>query len=335
VFSDLGGLFNALTIIGNILVVHFNKKRFDYELINKTFYLENQFLNSNIILNNKFNKGKSEGIILENKAIKIETFKNNKESIPKLELEVLENNSVNKSNCKLNKPSFKITENNPMINYEKIDKSLSNIINENEKLKDERIINTKTFNNTTFRLNVELGEWKIKDKKIPKEENKDNKISNEGEITKNDNNLIKNIEIFLENKKTRKNRKKFVKFSKFEFFLRFFPCKSFKNKSLIEREILISRAEDKINEYLDVCSYTSLIENVHKLKLIILNNYQKLLFEHQKNRNPTELFYENYNNRILETILFYKQKIKDSDLNQYDEKLLENLSKEFVDLILV
>jgi len=40
VFADLGGLFNTLIIIGNILVAQLNKKKFYYDLINKTFYID-------------------------------------------------------------------------------------------------------------------------------------------------------------------------------------------------------------------------------------------------------------------------------------------------------
>jgi len=148
-----------------------------------------------------------------------------------------------------------------------------------------------------------------------------------------ENNLQERIALFIENQNKRKNRKKFVKLSKLEFFYHFFLCKRFKNQSLIEKELLMFRAEDKIAEYLDVCSYAILIENVEKLKSILLNNYQILLYEYVMNRNSTDIFKENYDNRLLETIQYYKQKIKESNLDEYDQKLLDNLGKEFKELI--
>jgi len=53
----------------------------------------------------------------------------------------------------------------------------------------------------------------------------------------------------------------------------FFHCQKCKNESLIQSEILILRAEDKIAEYLDVCNYINLIENFQKLKFILFNRW--------------------------------------------------------------
>jgi len=146
--------------------------------------------------------------------------------------------------------------------------------------------------------------------------------------------LKERILLFLENKKRRINRNKFVKFSSYEFFLHFIPCNKLKSKSLIEKEILISKTEEKIAEYLDVCSYTKTIENLEKLKLLLLNNYQKLSFEYFKNRNTSDLLRENYDDKILESIKYFKRKIKESNLDNYDIKLLDNFSKEYAELIL-
>jgi len=68
---------------------------------------------------------------------------------------------------------------------------------------------------------------------------------------------------------------------------------------LIKQEKLISSAEDKITEYLDVSNYLNLMENVKKLKSILLNNYQKLSFKYMKNQDPSDLFDENYNEKII------------------------------------
>jgi len=114
----------------------------------------------------------------------------------------------------------------------------------------------------------------------------------------------------------------------------FFPCKRCKNDSLIQREILISRAEDKIAEYLDVYNYTNLNENFLKIKSIILNKCQIISFEYLKNQNLKDFFIENYDEKLLELIEYYKQKIKQSNLNEYNQKLLDNFREEFKDLII-
>lgn len=41
VFADLGGIFSSLVLIGNILISQLNKKKFDYDLINNLFRIEN------------------------------------------------------------------------------------------------------------------------------------------------------------------------------------------------------------------------------------------------------------------------------------------------------
>jgi len=45
VFADLGGLFNSFLLIGNILIVQFNKMKFDYDLINKVFQIQTEIIN--------------------------------------------------------------------------------------------------------------------------------------------------------------------------------------------------------------------------------------------------------------------------------------------------
>jgi len=332
VFADLGGLFNALTMIGNILVLQFNKKRFYYELINKTFFMENEHSNKNINFNLTKNNHIGENLVIDSKTNN--NYKNqiNDKFSQKVQSVLSIKSSINKDNNNLDKASMII--NNPKTNNKNIYKNSFNLIDDNSFIKNESMIQTKRINDSsTTRLNIDLQEFKSKEERIPEEINQD-KNSKDANIIENDKILKERIEVYLENNKKRKNRKKFVKLSKFEFFLKFFPCKRFKKKTLIEKEILISKAEDKIAEYLDVCSYTSLIENVHKLKIILLNNFQKLSFEHMKNRNPSDLFKENYDDKIFETIQYYKQKIKESNLNEHDKKLLELFSKEFKELIL-
>jgi len=332
------GLFNSLLMIGNILVAQFNKKRFNYDIINKTFYRENedslktntQNKNINLNINNKTDN-LNNNLILENKTMKIE---DNQNIILEPESKFSMKSSINKGKIKQSDSSFnKINYDNPKLNNTKIDINSSNILNNNDVAKDDNSQNRR-INDSTTRLKVELEVLKIKEFKNSDLMKDDKSVKPLNIIQDNENNLKQRVLLFIENQNRRKNRKKFVKLSKLEFFFHFFPCKRCKNQSLIQKELLILRAEDKVDEYLDVCTYTKLIENVHKLKLILLNNYQKLLFEYLRNRNTSDLFKENYDNKLLETIEYYKEKIKESNLNEYDQKLIYNLSKEFKDLII-
>jgi len=88
VFADLGGLFNLLLLIGNLIVVHINKKKFDYDLINKIFFLDDELENLNNIKNNDFNLNK----IYDRENIKLENLLkndiNDDINIPKIERKV-------------------------------------------------------------------------------------------------------------------------------------------------------------------------------------------------------------------------------------------------------
>lgn len=41
VFADIGGIFSSLILMGNIIICQFNKKKFDYDLINHLYRVEN------------------------------------------------------------------------------------------------------------------------------------------------------------------------------------------------------------------------------------------------------------------------------------------------------
>jgi len=318
VFADIGGLFNSLILIGNFLVAQFNKSKFDYNLINKTFFLENEvannndYQNKNINLNQKNKYRKLFQNLLFVKSIK---------------------NPFNKQNIsKLNVDSKIMIKNNPYSNKSIIENNSSKISKINDLIRAESI-RTKKIDESCSRLKIELKENKKKeDIKSEEGERKEICFKSQDMIEK-DKTLEKKIELLLDNKNKR-YKKKFVKLSRFEFFLRFLPCKMIKNRSLIEREELISKGEEKIAEYLDVCSYTKLIENFEKLKMILLNNYQKLSFEFLKNRNPSDVFKEDFNSKILETIKYYKQRIEELNLNVTDKNMLEYFGKEFKDLII-
>jgi len=347
VLADLGGLLNSLILIGNILVLPFNKKKFEYDLINKTFYVKHEDDKQikspikNVSIDNE--KNKIRNVNLENLSIIIDDNKNKK--LEKAESFLSIKDSINKDKCKLNGNSFKNIKSNLYSNHGIFDKN-SSILSYSYQFANKMSFKTKMINDSSIRLKGELEEPKNKSEKISKfkkanwiKEDKNSYLKkidnplNYSNYDVNEKNLKERIESILKNKKKTTNRRKFVKFSKYEFFLKFFPCKSLKPESLIEKENLITKAELKIAEYLDICNYTNLIENFEKLKLIILNNYQNFSFEFLKNRDPDTLFNDQYTKNTIDTIQYFKHKIKRSNLNFYDKELLENFSNEFKQLI--
>lgn len=342
VFADLGGLFNSLILIGNILVAQFNKSNFDYNLINNTFFLDNEEVNINNNKNKNINFNNNNDIhnkhkikIQKNLSMKkIDNIYNNKKLYQNFLLNNTMKNPVNKHIIsKSNIDSKILMNNNDYSNKTIIENNSSNLSHINDLIKEDNN-QTKLIDESSSRLKIQLENDKKKENDKSKVNTKENCFKFPG-IKENDIILDKRIGLLVDEKKKRINRKKFVKFSRFEFFLKFIPCKRIKNKSLIEREELISKGEDKIAEYLDVCSYTNLIENLEKLKMILLNDYQKLSFEFLKNRNPSDLFKEDFNSKILKTIKYFKQKIEESQLCKTDKYMLENFSREFKDLIIL
>jgi len=342
VFADLGGLFNTLIIIGNILVAQLNKKKFDYDLINKTFYIDQENINekglqiNNIFLNNK-NKNER-NLNLENRSLKSEDIIYNNLSLEqKVQSIISFKNSIEKAR-KLKEMSIIIPNKNNSYNsitdnYKNNQNFSYNQINEIDGIRDKN--NKKKLNESISKQIIELEDIRIKELKIS-DHNEKEKEFKASEQAKNvyEKNLKEKITNFLKNEKKNINLKKFVKLSKCEFCLKLIPCKRIKSKSFIEKENLIAKAEDKIAEILDVCNYIRLFENFEKLKLILMDPSQILSFDYLKNRNADQLFKENYDKRLYESILYFKQKIKDLTLREYDFYLLNNLNQEFKELIL-
>jgi len=148
VFADLGGLFNSLILLGNILAAQINKKKCDYDLINKTFFLENEdsdikeILNKNINLNNinnNFYKNNKENFDFDNKSRKLNHAYN---------IQLRQKNSrtynslissiVNNDITKLNQVSYIKSNNNPYIKNYCYDKSPSIILNPDYLLNEEK-----------------------------------------------------------------------------------------------------------------------------------------------------------------------------------------------------
>jgi len=345
VFADLGGLFNSLILIGNILVAQFNQKKFEYDLINKTFYNDNDSDNNHeqkeikiktINLNTQNN---NENLDIENINLKINDNDNNPNSEEKDEPINSIQCSFNKDENKSIEPTDGLANKNPLNSNKDIIKEISELTN-NEKnniykdlIKENNPLN-KNINSPSLKVkNIELKQINIiKDKKSDVNQNKKN-IDFSDSIESNKI-LKEKVELFFEKNRNNKSiRKKFVNLSRFEFLLKFIPCKRIKSNNLIHKELLILKAEKEITKYLDICSYTNLYENFEKLKLTLLNNYHIVAFENLKNRNTTDIFKENYIDRIIGTVQYFKQKQKESNLNDLDAKLLENLNSEFKELI--
>jgi len=206
VLADLGGLFNTLTLIGNILVIQLNKKKFDYDLINKTFYQENQdsekihIHNKNIILsNNKINDNSKNNFKPQNISMSINNnlYKNNIDH-NHAESNLRIKSSNNESNGKLSEDSLKISKiNSANITNKNKEINSSNLLH-NDLVKEENI-QTRRIDDSTSRMNVELEELKIKQDKISDPNHKSIKPLNPKEPSDNEKKLKERIGIFLEN----------------------------------------------------------------------------------------------------------------------------------------
>jgi len=159
-------------------------------------------------------------------------------------------------------------------------------------------------------MNVELDELKIKQDKISKPDIIQIKESIKPfEPIDDENNLKERIVLFLENSKKGIKERNLKNYPNRNFYWHFSLAKDVKMGLWYKGKKYISIAEDKIVEFLDVCNYLNLIENVNKLKFILLNNFQILSFKYLKNQDPANLFDENYNGKLLETIKYFKQEI--------------------------
>ena len=302
IFADLGGLFNSFILIGNILIYHFNKKKFDYDIVNFLFKYEdvnenyknklispvlNNYEGSNCIFEknnfhncNTITKKKEETIELKNNSFRShKILQKNKTSI----ILISENNYFIQNQFKKSNLSFN--------NFEKKNSNINNIINHENFMKDEN-------------LNLELNEEKLK----------------------------KNIENFV-NHNFKKKQKKFFKFTKAEFIKTFLCCQSFKSGSLKKKEKFFNFTSEKVFSYLDVLNYTRLYEDFEKLKMIIFNKYQNISFNFLKPRNYFEINSENYKEDILETVKYLKNQENEASLNSYDEKFKNLLNDEFKKLL--
>jgi len=309
VFADLGGLFNTLIIIGNILVAQINKKKFDFDVMNKIFSLENENIEIKNNLNEILNKVLKSNDKATIKSKKINSCIDENSLIINLEEKIksiisLENNK-NKDNNENKQSSLTIINknlHNQDFNFYRIKSNNDNqdrnfITNSCYLVKEENTM-TKNINNYLSNQNVELKDLNYKENKVSDvckiDKNLKFSMANEEDISLNE-----KIDLLLKNKKKKSNKNKLVELSIFEFFYIFFPCKRIKNKSLIEREYLIIKSERLIAKYLDESNYFKLFERFEKLKLIILNNPQAFSFNFIKNRNPSEIFKENYKKNYI------------------------------------
>jgi len=64
-----------------------------------------------------------------------------------------------------------------------------------------------------------------------------------------------------------------------------------------------------------------------------LNKYQSITFEFQKNRNLSDVLKEDYNVDIRKSMLYFKKKINEGTLNEYDRYLLKHLNNDLKELI--
>ena len=110
-----------------------------------------------------------------------------------------------------------------------------------------------------------------------------------------------------------------------EFSKLFIPCNRCKNPEELLKEKIYKIAEDKIYQYLNVFNFFDLQEDFEKLKLILLDKNNNLLFDFIKKRTFEEISGEKYFDDLLESIVYYKE--NKGDVNIIDRKIMKNIDE--------
>ena len=300
IFADLGGLFNSFILLGNILIFQFNKKKFDYDLINFLFKSVDENNKNKLIFPNL--KNFEEGNYLKQNKKNINDFigLSNKEIIVELK------NIPNKSHIihKKNKTSF-------ILNSE-----INNISQYQMQKSNFSLNNFEKNNSNPNKLNI--NDDFIKDTNV--------------NFEINDEELKNKIENLLDTK-IKRNENRFIKLNNREFYKTFLCCQNMKSDSLKIKEKLIDFTADKVNSYLDVLNYTRFHEDFEKLKMIIFNKSQQISFNFLRPRKYSEITNENYKKDIFDSVKYLKNQENKGILDSYDEKFINLLNDEFKELI--
>lgn len=174
VFADLGGLFNSFILIGKIIVAQINKKKFDYDLINKIFFLEKENIklneNLNKFINGIINKNNNEKLNSERMNFNIEENSININLEEKVKSIVSRKKSEIKENTINNQASLILTNSNNNNHNPNFDKKIYNIPDNNPTYIQDNSI--KFVKNSTNELKDCLSNQKIKLEDLNLKENK-------------------------------------------------------------------------------------------------------------------------------------------------------------------
>jgi hypothetical protein len=152
-------------------------------------------------------------------------------------------------------------------------------------------------------------------------------------IVENNNDKSNKKNLKEENKKVENHHSKFIRFNKTEFFKMFLCCAKLKSKELINKEQIFTRAQQKIDKYLDVLNYFDIFEELEKIKKIVFSQKQNVLFDFLKRRTFNEIFEEDVETKLFESVLYYKHFENNLRRNSFDERLLLNINFEIRELI--
>jgi len=364
VFADLGGLLNLFILIGNILTVQFNKRKFDYDMVNllyksdvieKAEFSKNENrveiinllkLSSNRVNNNVDNTDNQLGKELNNMDNTDNPFGKELNDIKKRKND---GNDSKRSNC-----IFLENSNNKKqvkINVELKDDKGNNAISQSSKeFQRKQNIKKDEFNATSRNLCTDLNYSNTKnleDSHLNKNRKKINNLTrkNEKDLNQKIINEPKNAsnykdfediefnkaENFVENY-NKIQRSKLIKLSKIEFLQTFFLCRKFKNENLIKKEKLFFEAEKKIYGYLDVINYAMLFEDFEKLKALLLNEHQITAFDFIPNKpKKNELGKQGFLLNVLKSAKYLNSNIKRESENSIDSKMIPQFYKSYKD----
>ena len=130
------------------------------------------------------------------------------------------------------------------------------------------------------------------------------------------------------------NQKKLSISSWYEILLRYFSCKS---KDLTIKTILYEKAKNKLENYFDVVSYISKMQEIDMLKYLLLNEKQMKMFEFlSKPSISKELDSNDFEMKFIQTVKsdiinieeiieFYNDNLMiDNEINKKLFKLFDN-----------
>ena len=296
-FSKLGGFLNILNIIGRILVLNYNTKKFNLNIINRLFKLEDRF---DVEPGNKFN-GFKKNVDIENK------------KIPKKNINFSEKFQNNKKIFK------KSNSNNFLDSSDLSDFNINNGLNNSDKMRELMLI--EEFQNHNVK----------KDKRNLDKVNDQEK--SDGNLSIKDENINKKIDEFILTRKKDKLRKRIVELSfkdTINSLICFNKCKSSK---LLEKDKMYESAEIKIKGYLNVLKLMRMYENFENLKKIIFSKPQIMGFDFIKNRDYREIE-KNKKENLKKLNIYYKDIVDSNEVyNEYDEKIIELLGKDIISVL--